>query len=95
MKDGIHFHFIFCLGVLLVAICTLVLSKHSKDLTSHSQTEVEEYHFFPTLGIDLHLDGCFVGALWCLGNVMSVPIVQRLGLGVGLSLWAGMLCFVT
>jgi len=29
------------------------------------------------------------GIAWCTGNMLCVPIIQRLGLGVGLSLWSG------
>ena len=29
------------------------------------------------------------GALWCTGNMLCVPIIARLGMGVGLSLWGG------
>lgn len=29
------------------------------------------------------------GAAWCTGNILCVPIISRIGMGIGLSLWGG------
>lgn len=41
---------------------------------------------FPT---ELSSLGLLGGSMWCLGNLCTVPIFNRLGLGRGLSLWTG------
>ena len=88
-KDGMHYQFIFCAGVFLVAAFLAFMFPHNKAHEIVDGTMIEEKEFLPTLQVEIHLDGCFVGLLWCLGNAMTPAIVKRLGLGVGVSLWSG------
>eukprot|EP00388_Colpodella_angusta_P045958 GDKK01067819.1.p1 GENE.GDKK01067819.1~~GDKK01067819.1.p1 ORF type:complete len:514 (-),score=47.68 GDKK01067819.1:156-1517(-) len=32
-------------------------------------------------------DAALGGSLWCLGNVLSIPIIQCVGIGLGVSIW--------
>ena len=44
------------------------------------------YRGFPTFyGLDM-----LAGAIWCIGNSLCVPIINRIGLGLGLVMWCAM-----
>jgi len=70
--DGLHFVSLMATGVLLVGIATL--------FSSPVERGDFEVVFSP--------DGILGGAIWAVGNLLTVPIVKRLGLGLGLAIWA-------
>ena len=71
--DGVHFAFLMSLGILSVGLLTI--------LSSPVEDGDFEAVFAPC--------GLVGGALWAAGNFLTVPIIQCIGLGVGLALWAG------
>lgn len=71
--DGVCFAFVMSIGILLVGLVTLV--------SSPMQDGDFEVVLAPC--------GLLGGALWALGNFLTVPIIQCIGLGVGLAIWAG------
>ena len=71
--DGMHFVLLMSVGILFVGICTL--------FTSQIEDGDFEVVFAP--------DGLLGGAIWALGNFLTVPIVSNIGLGMGLAIWAG------
>jgi glucose uptake protein GlcU len=72
-KDGVHFAFLMSIGIMLVGIFSLF----SSELENGDFKAV----FSPY--------GLLGGGLWACGNFLSVPIIERVGLGVGFALWAG------
>ena len=71
--DGVHFAFLMSIGIITVGLLTLV--------SSPMEDGDFEVVFAPC--------GILGGALWAVGNFLTVPIIQCLGLGVGLAIWAG------
>ena len=78
MQDGIVFQFWSAVGVMLVGVCTLFVSANENAVNS-------THDFRPVLS----WYGIIGGAMWALGNLLTVIIVNRVGLGVGLSIWGG------
>ena len=76
MKDGMMFQFWLCTGILTVGLITLVFS--AKDPLATGD-------FRPVLAPE----GVIGGGIWCLGNLLTVQIVNSIGLGLGLSIWGG------
>ena len=76
MKDGMIFQFWMATGILIVGIGTLAFS---------DQDPISTHDFRPILAYD----GAIGGAVWCLGNLLTVSIVNSIGLGLGLSIWGG------
>ena len=76
MKDGMVFQFWMCTGVLVVGLITLLWS--AKD-------PIATHDFRPVLAYD----GVLGGVIWCIGNLLTVSIVNSIGLGLGLSIWGG------
>lgn len=75
MKDGFHFQFVFACGVFIVSLlCLLLFPFHDTDFE---------------INLKLYPKGCFAGVFWCIGNAMTVAIVSKVGLGVGMSVWSG------
>lgn len=72
-SDGIHFAFLMSIGILLVGLLSL--------FSSEMEDGDYEAVFSPC--------GLLGGALWACGNFLTVPIIQAIGLGVGLAIWAG------
>lgn len=72
-SDGIHFSFLMSIGILFAGILTLLSS--------------------PLIDGDFEVMWCPLGvlggAMWAMGNFLTVPIVQRTGLGIGLAMWGG------
>lgn len=73
-SDGVHFSFLMSIGILLVGFASLC----SSSAVENGDMEV----VFSPLGL-------LGGAFWCCGNFLTVPIITRVGLGIGLALWAG------
>jgi len=71
--DGMHFVMLMSIGILLVGICTLFFS----------QIEGGDFE------VVLAPDGLLGGGIWALGNLLTVPILKNIGLGMGLAIWAG------
>jgi hypothetical protein len=76
MKDGMVFQFWMATGILVMGLITLAFS--AKD-------PLATQDFRPVLA----MDGMIGGAIWCCGNLLTVPIVSSIGLGLGLTLWGG------
>ena len=75
MGDGVAFNLFMTIGILLVGTLTLLAAP--RDLGDGELRP--QLPLFCVLG----------GAVWSVGNVCTVPIVSRLGLGLGLALWSG------
>jgi glucose uptake protein GlcU len=69
--DGMCFVFLMATGVLIAGIGTLFANP-----VVHGDFEVV-----------LAPDGILGGAVWALGNFLTVPIVKTLGLGLGFAIW--------
>jgi glucose uptake protein GlcU len=85
MGDGMHFQLFLCLGIFLVGVMTLVAS----DQVPHEDVVDFDSFPLPDLRVTLSFEGLLGGAVWCLGNLLTVPVVNRVGLGLGMSVWAG------
>lgn len=72
-KDGIHFSFLMSVGILFMGLLSLFAS-------SYQEGDFEAV-FSPC--------GLIGGTLWALGNFLTVPIIENVGLGVGMAIWAG------
>uniref|UniRef100_A0A7S4HV00 EamA domain-containing protein n=1 Tax=Odontella aurita TaxID=265563 RepID=A0A7S4HV00_9STRA len=72
-SDGMHFVLLMSTGILLVGILTLFTSAHEDGDF--------EVVFSP--------DGLIGGAIWAVGNFLTVPILRNSGLGVGFATWCG------
>eukprot|EP00992_Anisonema_acinus_P011921 TRINITY_DN7774_c0_g1_i2.p1 TRINITY_DN7774_c0_g1~~TRINITY_DN7774_c0_g1_i2.p1 ORF type:complete len:314 (+),score=59.83 TRINITY_DN7774_c0_g1_i2:114-1055(+) len=75
MKDGIMFQLFMASGILLTGIFTLFAASGSVQSDFRAIFSIE---------------GVIGGLVWTVGNVLTVPIVTRIGLGLGLSIWGGM-----
>lgn len=71
--DGMHFVLLMSTGILLVGLLSLLFSERANGDF--------EAVFAPY--------GLLGGTIWALGNFLTVPIVQNVGLGIGLAVWAG------
>lgn len=83
MGDGMHFQLLFCLGILVVGVFTLAFA----EPVAHG----EHYPAFPVPDFRalVSMEGLVGGAIWTAGNLLTVPILQRIGIGLGLSIWSG------
>ncbi|CAB9513382.1 Transmembrane protein 144 homolog [Seminavis robusta] len=80
-KDGVHFAFLMSIGIMLMGILSLLFSS-----ATHGDYQV----VFAPLGV-------FGGFLWSCGNFLTVPIIEYVGLAVGMAIWAAVnmiVCFV-
>jgi glucose uptake protein GlcU len=72
-SDGIHFAFLMSIGILFMGILSLF---------SSSMEEGDFQAVFSPCGL-------LGGFLWACGNFLTVPIIECVGLGIGLAIWAG------
>mmetsp|Transcript_15953 Transcript_15953/g.19794 ORF Transcript_15953/g.19794 Transcript_15953/m.19794 type:complete len:338 (+) Transcript_15953:1-1014(+) len=85
MGDGLHFQFLFCCGVLLMGVISLFVSpvRSTDDVTDWDSFP------FPDFEAVFSTEGLLGGFVWCCGNLLTVPIIDMVGLGIGQSVWAG------
>jgi glucose uptake protein GlcU len=69
--DGMHFVLLMSIGILFVGIVALFASA------------MEDGDF----EVVLAPDGLLGGAIWTFGNFLTVPIIENIGLGMGLAIW--------
>lgn len=83
MEDGLTFQFLQCTGILLVGVMTLVFSLDVPRSPDYEKFPMPDKYAL------ISSEGILGGVVWCLGNLMTIPIVRRVGIGLGLSLWNG------
>ncbi|GBG24077.1 Transmembrane protein 144 [Hondaea fermentalgiana] len=83
MGDGMTFQFLQCTGILLVGVMTLVFSLDVPRSPDYEKFPMPDKYAL------ISSEGILGGVVWCLGNLMTIPIVRRVGIGLGLSLWNG------
>lgn len=89
MGDGLHFQQLLCTGILLVGCLTLPWHEGAAHGAKYDAFPL------PDLRVVLSTEGLLGGFVWALGNLLTVPIVQRIGVGLGLSIWGGTSMVVT
>jgi hypothetical protein len=72
-NDGMHFVLLMSTGILFVGILAAFASA------------MEDGDF----EVVLAPDGLLGGMIWTLGNFLTVPIIENIGLGMGLAIWCG------
>jgi hypothetical protein len=83
MHDGFAFQFWLCQGILLVGLGTAFASAPAPGYAPGAGGK------FGELEVTLSLLGVLGGALWCLGNLLTVEIINAIGLGLGVAIWGG------
>lgn len=76
--DGVYFQWILCSGIWVTGFIVNVIR------ASQNQWTFPVFQPLAMLG----------GFLWCTGNMMTVPIIQCIGLSVGLFLWSTISMFL-
>ena len=82
MKDGFAFQLWLCTGILFVGICTAFASEAQPGYAPGADG-------FGALNVTLSMLGVFGGAMWCVGNLCTVEIINCIGLGMGMAIWGG------
>jgi len=83
MGDGMHFQFLMCTGILFVGFCTLFLADRVDPGDGYDQFPLPDFR------VTFSTEGLLGGMVWALGNMLSVPIIKRIGVGLGISIWSG------
>jgi glucose uptake protein GlcU len=89
MHDGMHFQHLLCTGILAVGCLTLPWHEGAVHGVKYDAFPL------PDLRVVLSTEGLLGGLIWAMGNLLTVPIVQRIGVGLGLSIWGGTSMVVT
>ena len=83
MGDGLLFQLWMCTGLLCVGIATLFVAPPAAGYVPGEEGNAGELRpRLPLLCVGS-------GALWCIGNLVTVEIVRTIGLGLGIALWSG------
>jgi len=82
MGDGLFFQLLMCTGILLVGFSTLAFAEDAPA--------GEDFNDFPLrdLAPIVSLEGLLGGFIWTCGNLLTIPLVKRIGIGLGLSIWS-------
>lgn len=83
MADGFVFQLWLCTGILFFGICTAFAAESQRGYAPG------EHGDFGALNVTLSLLGVFGGAMWCVGNLCTVEIINCIGLGMGMAIWGG------
>jgi hypothetical protein len=83
MDDGLLFQLWMCTGLLCVGIATLFVAPPAEGYVPGEEGNAGELRpRLPLLCVGS-------GALWSLGNLVTVEVVRTIGLGLGIALWSG------
>eukprot|EP00924_Labyrinthula_sp_SR-Ha-C_P015416 snap_masked-scaffold_71-processed-gene-0.34-mRNA-1 protein AED:1.00 eAED:1.00 QI:0/0/0/0/1/1/2/0/309 len=88
---------------MLIGLTSVLIASLFWGIKSYNFYDGLHFQFLQALGIlfvaftlilfsgslTVHYPALFVGALWSIGNVLTVPIITSLGLSTGFSLWSG------
>jgi len=83
MKDGFAFQLWLCTGVMIVGLLCAFAGAPDPDYAPGHDGKLG------ALNLEVSMLGVLGGALWALGNLCTVKIINNIGLGLGLSLWGG------
>lgn len=82
MKDGFVFQFWLCTGILLFGLVSCFWASADSVYSPGSGG-------LGALKVEFSLLGVLGGFIWSMGNLCTVSIISNIGLGLGLSIWAG------
>ena len=94
--DGMYYQWVMCAAVFLTGlVLQLILfadppaedGKWAPDGTWHPQTPLAQTGRPDSYSVKFMPMAAFGGALWATGNTMSVPIINSIGLGLGMLIW--------
>ena len=92
--DGMFYQWVMCIGVFLYGtLLQLVLFAHPLGPTltemesAITPADVHKATRPDAFSVKLYPAVFLGGALWATGNVMAVPVINAIGLGMGLLLW--------
>ena len=71
--NGVFYQWVMCCAIFICGLCLQM----AMGFPVNEGGGIGGYEAVAMLG----------GALWCTGNIMAVPVIQRIGMGLGLSIW--------
>jgi hypothetical protein len=88
--DGVYFQWVYPISFQYLIPQVMCCGIYFVGLIVNGIRAFPKYEAFSMIGTDFFFFClCFKGGfLWCTGNILTVPIVRLIGLGIGLLLWS-------